>query len=324
MRPLQAPTTPRHRGLQELVQLFEQGTATEGRLQAPHSRAQTRLQNRGRSPGLGGSRAEPPGRTQPPLSQVPTGQGGPGAWPSCSVREQVQAFELRFGSPQAPCTAAAPDSRGGHGEGPGPARAHQSWSGKQEPRPPWRGGQLPGPSAPRQPQLGSLGASRALGLTAARAGAHPGGRGQSAPWGLPQAPSAPLTLQLGQAGGPQAALELSADREVGASREGRLRGLAAWVPHCSLAPSSPVALHPWEPPWSGLAQPGPFTSSPIPTRPPPNATTPRHQALGPLAAAHHGLGESDGEDSDSTVPDGQGQPDQRSFTLRWARARADV
>ncbi|XP_019412358.1 PREDICTED: pro-interleukin-16-like isoform X2 [Crocodylus porosus] len=317
VRPLQAPTVPRHRGLQELVRLFEQGTATESRLEAPH-RAQTRLQNRGHSPGLGDSRAEPPRGTRPPLNQVPTGQGGPGTQPGCSVREQVQAFELRFGPPQAPCIAAAPHSRSRQGGGPGPARAHQSGCREQEPRPLWRGGQLPGPSAPRQPQLGSLGASRDLSLTAARAGANPGGRAQSAPWGLPQAPSTPFTLQLGQVGSPQAALELSTGTEVGASREEQLRGLAARVPRCSPAPSSPVALHPWGPPRSCLAQPGPFTSSPIPTRLPPDTAIPRHRDLGLLAAAHCSLGESDREDSDTSVPDGQGQHDHRSFTLSLA------
>ncbi|XP_019368382.1 PREDICTED: pro-interleukin-16-like [Gavialis gangeticus] len=318
VRPLQAPTVPRHRRLQELVRLFEQDTTTESRLETPHSRAQTRLQNRGHSPSLGDSRAEPLGGTWPPPNQVPTGQGGPGARPSCSVREQVQAFELRFGPPQAPCMAAAPHSRGGQGGGPGPARAHQSWCREQKPWPPWRGGQLPGPSALRQPQPGSLGASRDLSLTATRAGADPGGRARLAPWGLPQAPSTPLALQLGQAGSPQAALELSAGTEVGASREGQLRGLAARVPRCSPAPSSPVALHPWGPPWSCLAQPGPFTSSPIPTSLPPDTAVPRHRDLGLLAAAHCSLGESDREDSDSAVPDGQSQHDHRSFTLSLA------
>ncbi|KAM7138490.1 uncharacterized protein RBU57_016719 [Macrochelys suwanniensis] len=312
VRPLQAASAQRALGLpclslQERIRLFQKSLAAseEPSAQAPNPRARGGQEPRpsgrdwpprtseerapsSRGPALRPSSSGPPaqmepaGETRPP----PGGGRGPSMGPGCSVREQVRAFELRFGASQAPCGDAAPRGRGGLTGAPAawPQQSRAAWGREQEPRPPGKGQRLsalparlglpqPEPPAPEQPQGGRKGSS-ALGLGPLRAGAR-------AP-GLPQPPT--------DAGRPKAA------QGEGPAGEG-LQG--AWP-----------AGGPFQSP---LPRCGPWTSSPLPA-----------QSRAPELA--WGLGESDGDDSDSTessltAPSEQSQPDGRSFALSLAELR---
>ncbi|XP_048684207.2 uncharacterized protein LOC125625769 isoform X1 [Caretta caretta] len=229
-------------------------------------------------------RTEPAGETRPP----PGGTRGPSVGPGCSVREQVRSIELRFGASQAPWAAAAPRGRSGLTGAPaaGPQRSRAAWGGEKEPRPPGKGQRSSAlPARLCLPQPEPPAPERPQGGRKDNAALRLGAlrAGARAP-GLPQAPP--------DAGRPKAA------QGEGPAGEG--------LPGTGPA-GGPLQSH--------LPRRGPLTSSLLPAE----GRAPEPPPALPLAP--WGLGESDGDDSDSTessltTPSEQRQPHGRSFALR--------
>ncbi|CAM4706492.1 unnamed protein product [Caretta caretta] len=231
-------------------------------------------------------RTEPAGETRPP----PGGTRGPSVGPGCSVREQVRSIELRFGASQAPWAAAAPRGRSGLTGAPaaGPQRSRAAWGGEKEPRPPGKGQRSSAlPARLCLPQPEPPAPERPQGGRKDNAALRLGAlrAGARAP-GLPQAPP--------DAGRPKAA------QGEGPAGEG--------LPGTGPA-GGPLQSH--------LPRRGPLTSSLLPAE----GRAPEPPPALPLAP--WGLGESDGDDSDSTessltTPSEQRQPHGRSFALSLA------
>ncbi|XP_030398377.1 pro-interleukin-16-like isoform X1 [Gopherus evgoodei] len=315
-RPLDLPSL----SLQERIRFFQKNLAASEepaprRLQPPSPRAWGRggqeLRSSGRvwpprrseervpssrDPALRPSSSGPPARMEPAGEMQPPPVRGRGisVGPGCSVRQQVRSFELRFGASQASCAAAAPRGRGrltGR-------QSQAGWSRELEPWPPGKGQQLsalparlclpqPEPPAPEQPQGGR------------RAGAR-------AP-GLPQTePPAPEQPQGGRRAGARAPrlpwTPTDASRPKAAWGEG---------PAGEGLPGAGPAGGPSQ---SHLPRCSPLTSSPLPTE----ARAPKLPPA--LPPAPWGLGESNGDDSDSTESS-LTQLDGRSFALSVAELR---
>ncbi|XP_038238918.1 pro-interleukin-16-like isoform X2 [Dermochelys coriacea] len=321
VRPLQEASAQRALGfpcfsLQERIRLFQKSLAASeepgprapgpgargragqkpkpsGRDWPPH-RSEGRVLS-SRAPGLRPSSSGPPaqreltepaGETRPP----PGGARGPRVGPGCSVREQVRSFELRFGATQAPWAVAAPRGRSGLMGAPaaGPQRSRAAWGREQESRPP-RKGQL----------LSALPARLCLPQPEPPAPEQPqGGRKDSAALGLGALRAGARAPGLPQA--PPDASRPKAAQGEGPAGEGLPRTRPA---------GGPLQSH--------LPRRGPLTSSPLPTE----GRAPEPSPALPLAP--WGLGESDGDNSDTTessltTPSEQNQPRSRSFALSLA------